>query len=75
MPKGSGYSGQTQGDSYKKPSTSRNGAYGYVSQRYAGAKTPNMQSWNSYKSEPERGGSIKGGRGGGMGKSSAGSDY
>jgi len=63
-----------QGDSgYTPKSNSKEGAYKYSARRKDGAETAHVQSWNGYRSDPERDGSIKGGRG--MKKSGSGSDY
>jgi hypothetical protein len=75
MPKGDAYSGDMQGESGMPPKTSRNGAYGYVSQRYGGADTPNMQGWNSYTAGPMRDADVKGSGSGGVRRSKADSDY
>jgi len=75
MPKMTKKSGGTQGESGYTPTgpTGSKGAYGYSARTMGGASTPHMQDWNSYRSAPERDGSIKGGRG--MKKSGNGSDY
>ena len=65
-----------KGESGKKPTMNKEGAYANSANTMGGADTPNIQGWNSYDgSQAVRGGGITNKNSGGKGGMRKGGDY